>query len=98
MDKIEHKKKINDLAKSIARSADYLINEEVFRLTRTDVGEQIKGFILQFQSELNNSRALVEDFKDQGLSVSAIEAEGYLRAMLTIRSLLEEFIDCPKED
>ena len=43
-----------------------------------------------FEIELNNSieeaRALYNDFEKNGLSFSKVEAEGYLRAMLTIKS------------
>jgi hypothetical protein len=42
---------------------------------------------------LNDAEKTHQDYKEQGLSFSAVEMEGYLRALKTIKS----YIDCLNE-
>lgn len=75
--------------KEISIQIQELIEEEVSKQdTNQKYKEKLEDFNSNFDYMLEEARDLVEDFKTQGLSINTIEAEGYLRAFLTIQSIL----------
>ena len=58
--------------------------------TNQEYKESLESFIQNSNYFLEEARDTLEDFKSQGLSINTIEAEGYLRAVLTIQSMLPD--------
>lgn len=50
---------------------------------------KFEGLAWDIRDHLRTAEALYEDFKEQGLTVNAIEAEGFLRSAKTIMDRLE---------
>ena len=67
--------------KEISIQLQELIEEEVIsQNTNRKHYDEFETFAYNFEYMLQEARDLLEDFKQQGLSVNTIEAEGYLRA------------------
>jgi glycine cleavage system pyridoxal-binding protein P len=83
----DNKKQVQEIAKQI---------NEMIRLNAKEIASEketesnsFEEFFWRFEESLREAKDIQQDFKEQGLTFSAIEAEGYLRAMLTIENLLE---------
>jgi uncharacterized coiled-coil DUF342 family protein len=81
--------KMSNKIREIAIQIQELIDEEVENKNKNqEYKDELESFIYRFEELLLEARDVVEDFKSQGLSINTIEAEGYLRGFLTIRSIL----------
>ena len=75
--------------KEISIQIQELIEEEISKQdTNQEYKESLESFIRNFEYMVQEARDVVEDYKSQGLTFNTIEAEGYLRAFLTIQSML----------
>ena len=75
--------------KEISSQIQELIEDEVSKQnTNQECRDRIESFINTFEYMIEDARDVVEDFRSQGLSLNTIESEGYLRAFLTIQSIL----------
>jgi hypothetical protein len=75
--------------KEISEQIQELIEDEVAKQnTNQECRDRIESFINTFDYMIEEARETLEDFRSQGLSLNTIESEGYLRAFLTIQSIL----------
>jgi hypothetical protein len=75
--------------KEISEQIQELIEDEVAKQnTNQECKDRIESFINTFDYMIEEARETLEDFRSQGLSLNTIESEGYLRAFLTIQSIL----------
>lgn len=75
----------------IAEKLQQIIDCEVRRQTVTDHEEKLNDLKYDLTTYIENAKVLVEDYKSQGLTFNTIEAEGYLRAWLTVESILKNY-------
>lgn len=78
---------IEDLAKQLKR----LIDDEATTFSQSDNKFQTKYEMLVYdlKRELENAESLYNDYEDQKLTFNTIEAEGFLRAMKTVKGHLD---------
>ena len=79
--------------KKLTRDLNNIINGEV--RNRSDVEtpykEKFDNLVYDISRLFEESVLLMEDYKFQGLTFNTIEAEGYHRAMLTVKSIIDEY-------
>ena len=77
----------------LAESLDRLIQIEVIRRTSDEstYAEKFDTLVYDLEQLINDSMALLDDYKSQGLTFNSIEAEGYHRAMLTVREIINDY-------
>ena len=68
-----------------------IIQREVDNQSDHQFEEKLNDLKCSLQELILDARDLRDDYDHQGLAFSTIEAEGYLRAMLTIESLLKNY-------
>ena len=76
----------------IEKISDQLNNIIQYELSKNyDVSYKAKydNLVEEIDYFLDEARNLVKNFKDENLNLSHIEAEGYLRAMITISNLVK---------
>lgn len=79
-----------DLLKISEKLEAIIYNEVVKREVKSSKDTEKYQFLLaEVNSLLDEARALEEDVKKQGLTVSSIEAEGFLRGVLTVKGFIE---------
>lgn len=76
---------------AVCESLKGLIDGEVIRRASEESSyrDKYEDLLYELNGLINNSEALVEDYKSQGLTFNTIEAEGYHRAMLTVKEIIE---------
>ena len=76
----------------IAKTLHDFIRQEVHRATEDDCEYKRKydDLVSQIQFEHQQGKAIYEDYSAQKLSFSTVEAEGYLRAFMTIEHYIKE--------
>lgn len=85
---------LQEIAKQINEMIESSIRE---RAPERDLESQFEEFTWRFKDALQDAVFLKDDYKDQGLNFSALEAEGFLRAMLQIENLLESVTNYKKD-
>jgi hypothetical protein len=68
-----------------------IIQREVDDQSDRQFEEKLDNLKYSLEDLIREAKETRDDFKDQGLTFSTIEAEGYLRAMLTVESILENY-------
>lgn len=79
-----------ELIKRITEQLTDIIKYEVRLLSDTTFREKYDNLVEEIDYLTQQARHMVDNFKEEGLSISQIESEGYLRAMLTIKHLTED--------
>lgn len=84
---MEDIKRVNEVSLKIID----IINQEVDKRKSSDHQdkEDLSELICGIGQLLNEAKMIKEDAEENGLTVSAIEAEGFLRAMLTVKNLID---------
>lgn len=59
-------------------------------MTKEEITDMVK---LALDSELEDAQYTYNDFSSQGLTFGSIEAEGYLRAVKTVRNEIYSLLD-----
>lgn len=79
--------------KELAEKIQELFNTELENAKKTEQSEMYKAWIEDIINELNcqieNTRLVIEDYKEQKILLNALEMEGHLRAYLEIKSYIE---------
>lgn len=79
--------------KELAKQIEELYKKELEAATRCEQTESYKQWMSDILYQLNrnieNSRACIEDYKEQGILLNALEMEGHLRAYLEIKAYIE---------
>lgn len=82
---------MNTEIESISTRLNKLIEEAVQqRLPANPLEYGVEELKWRYDEMLNNARDLLEDFRAEGLTYSGLEAEGYLRGVLTAKNLFDE--------
>jgi len=68
-----------------------IIQREVDYQSDRQFEEKLDNLKYSLEDLIREAKETRDDFKDRGLTFSTIEAEGYLRAMLTVESILENY-------
>ena len=78
--------------KQLAKYLDDLIRMEVIQRTSDEstYAEKFDNLVYELERLIDDSVALLNDYKSQGLTFNTIEAEGYHRAMLTVKELIND--------
>lgn len=80
------------LLKEISERIHFLIKDEVSKLKTDSIYEdQIDELDWRFDDLLQDAKGVMEDFKEQGLNYGSLEAEGYLRGVITAVNLFKEY-------
>lgn len=82
----------NEIIENISRQLEEIVNYEISKQSESESNQAFKdkyeNLVDEIDYLLNEARGLVENLKDENLNLGHIEAEGYLRAMLTISNLV----------
>lgn len=65
------------------------------RLPETLLEDQREEFRWKSEEMIRDAKDLIENYKDEGLTYSSLEAEGYLRGMLTAKNLFDDVFVIP---
>jgi hypothetical protein len=57
----------------------------------TEYQEKFENLTFDLERLIEEAKGLAEDYKSQGLNFNTIEAEGFLRAMLTVKATIENY-------
>jgi rubrerythrin len=68
-----------------------IIQREVDDQSDRQFEEKLENLKYALEDLIRDAKETRDDFKDQGLTYGTLEAEGYLRAMLTVESILENY-------
>jgi hypothetical protein len=82
----DNEKQVQEIAKQIDEIIESTVRE---RAPKKDAETQLKEIYWRFKVMLKDAKYINEDLKKEGLTFSAIEAEGYLRAILSVEILLQ---------
>lgn len=83
---------------SIARQIDEIIRDSVReRMPEREYSEQLEQIFWRFKSMLQDARFMQVQNKEDGLTFSSVETEGYLRAMMCLEDMLIENTDYTKD-
>jgi hypothetical protein len=91
----DNKKQVQKIANEINKMIELSVQERVSN--EKEESNSLEDFFWRFKETLRYAKDLQQDFKEQGLTFSSIEAEGYLHAMLTIENVLEDFTKYKKD-
>ena len=77
----------------LIESLNRLVQTEVVRRTSSNSTYEEKYDMLVFDLTrlIEDAQLLVEDYRSQELTFNTIEAEGYRRAMLTVKEIIDEY-------
>ena len=72
--------------KEISKQITELINSNVSRLNSEDHRwkEHYEGIMSELDCEIEQLKAVIKDYKEENLTLNAIEQEGYLRGLITM--------------
>ena len=74
----------------IAKQIQDIIQEEVSnQRVDNDIEEKFTNLVYDLDHLIREAEELRVDFEEQKLSINTIEAEGYLRAMLTVKDIMK---------
>ena len=81
-----------NLQNELAKQLENIINQRVIELTRNehDWKESYQTVNIIIDNEIESVKSVIADYKEQNLTFNSIEQEGYLRAMLVVKSILTE--------
>jgi hypothetical protein len=87
--------KPTDFTEHLIEQLHHLINNEARRITSDEESnhDRFEMMVFDLRRLVGDAKLLVDDYKSQGLTFNTIEAEGFLRAMLTIEAVLDEHSD-----
>jgi hypothetical protein len=84
---MEQNKELLDIAEQI----DYIIKRKINELVDHTYEDKFSSLIYDLESYIHEAKETKSDFESQGLTINTVEAEGYLRAMLTVQSIIEQY-------
>lgn len=79
-----------DNIERIAKELHSIIQYQVRILSDTTFKEKYDNLVEEIKYLTQEARGVLDNYKKEGLSISQIESEGYLRGMLTIKHLIED--------
>ena len=85
-------KKVNTT--QIAKDIETLIIQQVKDLTYDDNvkwKDKYNNAIEELNYEIKNTKELIDDYANEGLKINAVEQEGYLRALVTMKNMFNLF-------
>lgn len=82
-----------DFTGHLIEQLNYLVNNEARRITSDADSRYDKYEMMVFDLRrlVEDAKLLVDDYKSQELTFNTIESEGFLRAMLTVEAVLNEY-------
>lgn len=75
----------------IAQEIDHIIKRRINDIADHTYEEKMNNMIFELETLVRNAKELKLDYESQGLKIGTIEAEGFLRAMLTVESIIEAY-------
>jgi hypothetical protein len=83
--------KTTDFTFELARKLQTIIDEKVRVQAVNSDTEKLEDLKNDLTTYIEAAKALAEDYRSQGLTFNTVEAEGHLRAWLTVESILKEY-------
>lgn len=88
---VSKKQTINKISKELYELLGNNEDTQHYRDEICELKEALHHLAHTINSQLQEGQEILKDFKEQGLSYGGIEAEGYVRACLTIKNFCKEW-------
>lgn len=86
MKKQPRKQRVTELANKL----EFIIQEAIKNNSDNKYEYLFQELSEEILRQYRDSKEMIEVYKQEGLTINALEAEGYLRAMATLKNFLED--------